>query len=119
MSEKPLALVVEDDEKLTIIFTQALLAAGYEVESVQNGLTAMNTLDTLQPELVLLDLHLPGASGDKVLAKIRHTEHLSQVKVLLCTADPTMADALSEQPDFVFIKPVSFSQLRDMAIRLR
>ena len=119
MTNKPLALVVEDDDKLVSIFTQALKIADFETTSVCDGREAIQLLGTIQPAVILLDLHIPGAAGDKVLAHIRQEARLKKAQVILATADPLMADMLIDQSDFILQKPVSFGQLRDLAVRLR
>jgi CheY-like chemotaxis protein len=118
-STNPSALVIEDDEKLSVIFSQALKMAGFETQEVRDGQSAIQLLQTARPALIVLDLHLPFISGDRILQTIRQDEALCDTLVILTTADPGMADSLQDQADFVFIKPVSFSQLRDLAARLR
>ncbi|MFZ6028767.1 MAG: response regulator [Chloroflexota bacterium] len=115
----PQALVIEDDEKLSVIYTQALKIAGFDTQSIHDGQAAMEALQTARPVLIVLDLHLPHVSGDRILQSVREDENLCDTLVIVTTADPSMADTLQDQADFVFIKPVSFSQLRDLAIRLR
>jgi CheY-like chemotaxis protein len=115
----PLAFIVEDDEKLVTIFSRALKEAGFKVQNATDGQQAIDLLAWLVPAVVVLDLHLPGATGDKVLAHIRSNERLKKTTVILATADTIMADSLSEQSDFVLLKPISFSQLRDLTARLR
>ena len=115
---QPLAFIVEDDEKLINIFSQAMIAAGFKIQNAMDGQKAIEALADLEPAVILLDLHLPGATGDKVLAYIRATDSLKKATVILTTADPLMADFLSTQSDFVLLKPISFNQLRDLAIRL-
>ena len=115
----PLAFIVEDDEKLISIFSRALKEAGFNVENAMDGLQAIESLSHLEPAVVVLDLHLPGTTGDKVLAHIRSNQRLKNTTVILATADPIMADSLSEQSDFVLLKPISYSQLRDLTTRLR
>ena len=67
----------------------------------------------------MLDLYLPHASGDDILHLIRSEARLAQTRVIVATADPLMADSLQAEADLVLIKPISFSQLRDLAVRLR
>lgn len=62
-----------------------------------------------------MDLHLPQVSGKDILTDIRANEHLTQTKVILATADPILAETLRPNADLVLIKPISFSQLRDLA----
>jgi CheY-like chemotaxis protein len=68
---------------------------------------------------VVLDLHLPHVSGEDLLAQIRSDDRLAHTRVMLATADPLMAESLRAKADLVLIKPISFSQLRDLSKRLR
>jgi DNA-binding response OmpR family regulator len=114
-----LAMVVEDDEKLAFIFTEALKQAGFSVHTVRDGMEAMRVIDSVLPILVVLDLHLPNVSGVTILEHIRKNPGMSESWVVISTADPAMAETLRDQADFILIKPISFIQLRDLARRLR
>jgi DNA-binding response OmpR family regulator len=114
-----LAMVIEDDEKLAFIFTEAIKQAGFSVHTVRDGMEAMQTIDSVVPILVILDLHLPYVSGVTILEHIRRNPAMSESWVVLTTADPAMADTLRDQVDFILVKPISFIQLRDLARRLR
>jgi CheY-like chemotaxis protein len=113
------ALVVEDDHDLAAIFSQALRAAGFDVEIAQTLETALARLAADVPDVVTLDLHLQQAKGTEILHYIRSDPRLAKVNVVLTTADSAMAEELQDQADFVFVKPISFVQLRDLAIRLK
>ncbi len=112
------AMIIEDDEDLSIIFTEALRLAGFETKTIRDGQVAMDELNVCQPLVVVLDLHLPHVSGLDILTKIRADERLKSAKVIITTADPRMSDQ-TEGADFVLIKPISFAQLRDLSARLR
>ncbi len=114
----PVALVIEDDPDLSIIFSESLKAAGFQVESVHNGTAGRQWLTENRPDVVVLDLHLPNMSGAELMEWIRTEERLANTQVIVTTADPRMADMLQDQADLVLIKPISFSQLRDLAKRL-
>lgn len=79
----------------------------------------MTRLAVISPALVVLDLHLPSFSGIDILRHIRADERLAETRVILATADAIMADSLREESDLVLLKPISVTQLRDLAIRLR
>jgi two-component system response regulator BaeR len=113
------ALIIEDDPDLSVIFANALQAAEFETHVIQDGQVALAYLAKNQPVIVVLDLHLPHASGDDILHHIRSEARLAETRVIITTADPLMAEALRSEADLVLIKPISFSQLRDLAIRLR
>ncbi|MCB0155754.1 MAG: response regulator, partial [Anaerolineae bacterium] len=83
---QPLAFIIEDDDKLAAIFAQALQAAQYDSEIIQNGETAVFRLAETQPEIVILDLHLPRVSGKDILRKIRSDPRLEATRVILATA---------------------------------
>ena len=115
----PLALVVEDDKKQATIFAQALNMAQFDTEVVHDGQVALDKLKEITPALVILDMHLPNYTGDYILKQIRADDRLTRTRVILATADPLMAEPLREASDLVLLKPISFSQLRDLATRLR
>jgi DNA-binding response OmpR family regulator len=118
-STNPLALIIEDDDSLTDIFTQAMKLAGFEIQTVADGLQAIDRLGNLQPAVIILDLYLPGVSGDRVLSFIRNNPELKNVIIVLTTFDSLLAEKLREQSDYVLVKPVSFGKLRDLGIKLR
>ena len=119
MTDKPLALIVEDDPRQSEIFSYAIRLAGYEVETCADGQEALNLLASMTPCLVILDLNLPNVRGDKILAYIRSVERFSTTRVILATANPHQAELLHDDSDLVLIKPISFEQLRDLAIRIK
>jgi DNA-binding response OmpR family regulator len=114
---KPLAMIVEDDPQLNRIFT-ITLKEHFEIESFSAGDTALVRLANVVPALVILDLHLPGASGQETLAKIRADKRLSKTRVIITTADEQQAEVLSDEADVTLLKPVSSVQLRELALRL-
>jgi two-component system phosphate regulon response regulator PhoB len=113
------ALIIEDDVDLADIFSDALQAAQFKTEIIADGAAAQRRLQEMVPQLVVLDLHLPHVSGETLLRQIRSTPALAKVKVVIASADPITADMLSPESDLVLVKPVSFSQLRDLAQRLK
>ncbi len=113
------ALIIEDEADLADIFSEALRAAGYHTEISSTGSAAQKRLGEIVPNMIILDLHLPGVDGAALLAQIRADERLARSKVLVTTADHAMADALPLRPDLVLLKPISFSQLRELSARFK
>ena len=112
------ALVIEDDRDEAIIFARALQTAGFETEVVRSGDTALARLAALVPDVVLLDLNLPRVTGADVLHQIRADSRLAKTRVIIVTGDPQGAELVRSEADLVLIKPISFTQLCDMATRL-
>jgi DNA-binding response OmpR family regulator len=113
-----LALIIEDDEDLALIFAEALRTVNYEVETIADGGQAQQRLDEVAPYLILLDMHLPRVSGADLLSKIRADKRLKGVTIIITTADARMAEMYGNMADFVMVKPISFVQLRDLTARL-
>jgi two-component system, cell cycle response regulator DivK len=116
MSE--MALIIEDDEDLAAIFSEALINARYEVEIIRDGLSAQRRIIQVVPHIVVLDMHLPYVSGAEILHQIRSDVRLKRTTVVIATADARMGEAFTDIADFVLIKPITFSQLRDLTLRL-
>ena len=114
---KPLALIIEDHADQNIVFTTALKKAGYSTESILDGITAQKRLLEIAPQLIILDLHIPGISGDALLEQVRNDPRLENALVILATADAALADVLQPQADLVLLKPISFAQLSELASR--
>jgi two-component system phosphate regulon response regulator PhoB len=112
------ALIIEDNRELAIIFSQALQAAGFATGIIEDGDQALARLAITAPDVVVLDLHIPRVSGVEILRRIRADARLAGTRVIVATADMRATDMLQDQADLVLIKPVSFTQLRDLAGRL-
>lgn len=116
---EPFALIVEDDADLSEIFAEALMAAGFRTEIVRAGDLAQARLNQIVPHVVVLDLHLPRVDGRALLRQIRADARLADTQVMIVSADPRMAETLDADADLVLLKPITFSQLRDLANRLK
>ncbi len=114
----PIAMIIEDDEKLARIFTAAISEAGFTPHIVHRGDEALQELSVFQPRLVILDLNLPGIPGEVILKAIHEDPQLTKTRVIVATADAERARVMEEEGDLVLVKPVSFSQLRDLSYRL-
>jgi DNA-binding response OmpR family regulator len=113
-----LGIVIEDDEDLAAIFTEALQKADYQVETIRDGLSAQRRLFQIEPHTVVLDMHIPIVSGADILKQIRSDERLKHTVIVIATADARMGEAFTDIADFVLIKPITFTQLRDLTARL-
>ena len=114
---RPLAMIIEDNEDQNLVFTKALEQAGFHTESIKDGIVAQQRLTEVVPEVIILDLHLPGIDGEKLLDQIRGDDRFAKTRVVLATADAHFASMLKSQADFIFLKPISFSQLNQLVSR--
>ncbi len=111
------SLIIEDDHDLATIFDEAMQAAGFDTRIVRSGDVALAQLAVAVPDVVILDLHLPYVSGVDLLRQIRGNPRLAKTRVIVATADPRLAETVRDEADLVLIKPISFTQLRDLALR--
>ena len=76
-------LVVEDDKFLRELISQKLIKDGFEVESAVDGEEGIKKARELKPNIVLLDLILPGVDGFEVLSKMKSDPDLSSTPVII------------------------------------
>jgi DNA-binding response OmpR family regulator len=114
-----LAFVIEDDEDLSNIFAEALKASGFDVETIRDGELAQQRIKEAEPEIIILDMHLPHVDGATLLKQVRSDQRLKNTRVLITTADALLGEYYRDEADSVLIKPVSFSQLRDLTMRYK
>lgn len=116
---EPIALIIEDDPDLVHIFAEALEQSGFKPTTVSEGKLALELLSKMIPDIVVLDLHLPGISGGEILQAIREDGRLSETRVIIATADHRTAEDMRDTADLILLKPISFKQLRDLSARFR
>lgn len=86
-------LVADDEPHIRRILTTLLEMADFMVDSVSDGVAALELLGgSVQYDLILLDIMMPGASGLEVLRDLRALEHRADVPVLILTAKGQDAD---------------------------
>ena len=109
-SRKRRALLVEDNVNERELLAGLLRMSGYEVEVAEDGIAAMNALSRSQPDIVLLDMQMPGMDGRETLSAIRHHPVYRDLKVFAVTgADRNTYDSRSEEHGFDrwFSKPLN------------
>ncbi len=116
--EKPFVLIIEDERDIAALFRHVLDLAGYRTEIAAHGTLAVERLSHCQPDIVLLDLTLPGVSGAEILRRMRADERLKDIPVVVITAHSEVAASLAVEPDLIMLKPVSTEQLTNLVQRL-
>ena len=111
-------LIVDDETAIREMIVLALEMAGYETLEAADGIQAMRILQTQQPDLVLLEWMMPGASGLEVARKIRKDDNHKDVPIIMLTAkedEDAKITGLSVVDDFI-TKPFS---PRELVARLK
>jgi two-component system response regulator MprA len=110
-SPLPRVLLVEDDFRISIFVQRALVQAGYQVKAVTDGLTALDVAAQTSPDLVLLDVMLPGLDGLEVARRLRETR---ATPILMLTARDAVGDrvqGLDAGADDYLVKPFAVEEL--------
>jgi DNA-binding response OmpR family regulator len=82
----PRILIVDDDPQVADPVRFAFEGLGYEVVHMPNGTMGVNTLEEFQPDLMILDMMMPGQSGFLVLEHIRRTKQ-DRIRIIMVTAN--------------------------------
>jgi two-component system phosphate regulon response regulator PhoB len=107
-------LVVDDEPDITALVAYHLAKVGYRVSTAANGPDALKAAREERPDVVVLDLMLPGVSGYDVLAELRRRDETKEVGVILLTARREENDrirGLSLGADDYLTKPFSPQEL--------
>lgn len=107
-------LVVDDEPDITALVAYHMAKAGFRVSTAGNGSDALKAAREERPDIVILDLMLPGVSGYDILAELRKQEETRDVGVILLTArreEPDRIRGLSLGADDYLTKPFSPHEL--------
>ena len=85
LSSKPKILVVDDDAAIRLLMSEILTDEGYDIEEVDNGSAALEAIREAPPDMVLLDVKMPGMSGFEVCSQIRERTGDSDISVVMVT----------------------------------
>ena len=86
--------IVEDDSAIRELEQYALQSSGYETASFESGESFWQAMRTAEPELVILDVMLPGEDGFSILKKLRNTPSLRRLPIIMITAKSSELDTV-------------------------
>ncbi len=104
-------LVVDDDPEILDLLTRGLKFEGYEVRTAEDGNSALSAYKEYAPDLVLLDIMMPGKDGIEVCREMRK---MRDTPVLMLTAKDAVSDrvaGLDSGADDYIVKPFAFDEL--------
>jgi len=114
-------LVVEDEDNIALALDFLLTREGYDHDRVADGDAALPKIRAMHPDLVLLDVMPPGASGYEICQSIRLDPSLRDVKILMMTARGSSIEkrkGLAIGADGFITKPFELKELREEVRRL-
>jgi CheY-like chemotaxis protein len=113
MSRKKI-LVVEDESVQLTLVAKRLKAAGYDVVGARDGISAISTARKEQPDLVLLDLGIPGGDGFVVMQRLQTLLSTTTIPIVVASShDPAQNEEASKRAGAIAFlqKPVDFEKL--------
>jgi CheY-like chemotaxis protein len=105
-------LVVDDEENIRLLYQEELEEEGYTIEVAAHGQEALDKLNTFKPDLITLDIKMPGMDGVETLRRIREVQR--DLPVILCSAYGEYKQNLTTwASDAYVIKTSDLTELKD------
>ena len=84
---KPKVLIVDDDTVMHLLYKRPLSNAGYEQLTAKNGEEAKKIISEQAPQIIVMDIMMPGADGLSVLRELKHSKIGQDIPVIVATAN--------------------------------
>jgi len=110
-------MVVDDEENIRFLYKEELEEEGFTVELAKNGEEALEKLPTIHPDLITLDIKMPGMGGIEVLKRIREKD--KHLPIILCSAySDYKQDFATWASDAYVVKCADLTELKSTIRRL-
>jgi two-component system response regulator (stage 0 sporulation protein F) len=110
-------MIVDDEENIRFLYKEELEEEGFVVELAENGEEALSKLREFQPDLITLDIKMPGMNGIEVLKKIREQDR--HLPIVLCSAyGEYKQDLTTWASDAYVVKCADLTELKSTIQRL-
>lgn len=104
-------LVVDDEPQIRRIMRTTLIGAGYEIDEAKTGEEALDKINLFHPDLVLLDINMPGIGGLEACKKIRADKNVAIIMLTVRDSEEDKVEALDAGADDFVTKPFSTPEL--------
>jgi DNA-binding response OmpR family regulator len=112
-------LVIDDDQGVVSVLQNRLEAHGYEVQTAADGVTGQKLFHTFEPDLVILDIVMPGLDGYSLYQELRSEYKLRMKPVIVLTGKSEMGELFKmEGAGVVMTKPFKMEDLLQEVVRL-
>lgn len=81
----PKIAIIEDDQAISQMYRFKFEAEGFDAQTAENGKLGLELIESMKPDIILLDLMMPEMTGDEVLAKLRASDWGKDIKVIILT----------------------------------
>ncbi|MBS1249008.1 MAG: Polar-differentiation response regulator DivK [Chloroflexi bacterium] len=114
MSSKPIILCVEDNVRNRTLLRRILQHQGYEIQEAENANQALETLEDLVPDLILMDINMPDIDGFSLTQQLRKKPKFANIPIIAITANVMKGDrerTLEAGCDGYLEKPINIEKL--------
>jgi two-component system, sensor histidine kinase and response regulator len=114
-------VLIEEDEETAMLICDILTAAGLQVVWMIEGSAAVEQIELLQPNAVIVDMRLPGMNGGEIIQQLRQKNETQNLKILAVTANEISENQMSVETggaNDCLAKPIQPQQLLDKIIAL-
>jgi two-component system cell cycle response regulator DivK len=113
-------LAIEDNQSNMILISRVVEAEGYELLRAEDGTKALELLAADKPDLILLDINIPGIHGLELAGRLKADDRLAEVPLIATTANVLQGDrerCLAAGCDAYLPKPLDIRELRQLMSR--
>ena len=113
-------LILEDEGDAAELFAEMMRVSGFRVLKVSNSAPAIDLISSEKPDLIILDIMMPGISGLDILHHMHHDPALTNIPVVVVSAKGTPADikrGMEAGAKIYLTKPVGFLELKEAVTR--
>lgn len=113
-------LLMEDNEMNRVIMSKFIRSMGIAVHTTDNGIDGLTMAGVLHPDLIILDVRMPGKDGLQVAREIRQSPELCHTPLIAVSADAFVdqqQEAFDSGVDEYLVKPVGYARLQDLILK--
>jgi len=119
MKPTKLALIIEDEKPLLIMYSRSVEIAGYDTMTASNGREALNILETYTPDMIFLDMLLPYIGGEEILRYLANEPRFATTHVIIMSSNIEFRMHQTIMPNSEFhLKPLLPSHIKTITTRI-
>ena len=114
-------LLVDDEPNILVAIEFQLTKEGYQIQKAFDGQQAIEKVESFHPNIIILDVMMPGLDGFEVARRVRHMDGNDDIKIIFLTAKGTTQDKMkgySTGGEYYLIKPFDNDELVDLVKEL-